>query len=266
MLIDSHAHLDFEKLRSDLKNIILNANKNNISSILSINTKIDQFENLYNLIYNYQSIWCSIGEHPCNINNLNIPNFETILSYTNKKKVIAIGETGLDFYHSVEFKDHQYQSLQNHIEASYKSNLPLIIHQRNSEKELLTYLTKENKNKKIKVLMHCFTGNKNYLFNCLDNDFFVSLGGIVTFKSSSELQNLVHNIPLSKLLIETDAPFLSPVPYRGKVNEPANVFYIAKFLSSLLNIKFDNFVNKINDNFYQLFTKAIKYENIEYEN
>lgn len=266
MLIDSHAHLDFKNLSINLKKIVFNANEKNISSILSINTKINEFQNLYNLIKNYKSIWCSIGEHPCNINNNNVPTIEKILKHTDNNKVIAIGETGLDFYHSTDFKSYQYESLLNHIEASYISNLPIIIHQRNSENELLEYLIKENKNKKLKVLMHCFTGNRDYLFKCLDNDFFISLGGIVTFKNSIDLQNLIPNITLSKLLVETDSPFLTPVPFRGKVNEPANVFYVMEFISSLLKIKFDNLANIINQNFYQLFTKAIKYEKIEYEN
>ena len=266
MFIDSHAHLDFNEISSNFSKVIKNSNKNKITSILSICTKIKSFKKLYNLIKNYKSIWCSIGEHPCNISKNNIPLKNDILSYTLEKKIIAIGETGLDFFHSTKNIDYQYESLQSHIDASVESNLPLIIHLRNSENELIKYLSSENKKYKLKVVMHCFTGSKKLLFECLDNDFYISLSGIITFKSSLDLQNLVKSIPLDKLLIETDSPFLSPVPFRGKSNQPSNVYYIAKFISLILNTNINTIGFHTSNNFYKLFSKAIRYDEINYEN
>ena len=264
MLIDSHAHLDFDELSENLPNIVKNANYNKISSILSINTKLNEFNKLFNLIKKYKSIWCSVGEHPCNININNIPNKNDIISLINNK-VIAIGETGLDLYYSSKNFEYQLESLKNHIDASIETNLPLIIHQRNSENELMNFLIKENINNNLKVIMHCFTGSSEMLTKCLDNDFFISISGIITFKNSYDLKNIICNIPINKLLIETDSPFLSPVPNRGKTNEPSNVYYTAKFLSNLFKIQFDNFCEQTTNNFYKLFTKAIKYESIIYE-
>ena len=262
MLIDSHAHLDFDVISKNIKKILNNALDNKISSILSINTKINNFNNLYKLIKNYKSIWCSIGEHPCNINENNIPTKEIILSNINEK-VIGIGETGIDLYRSKEFINFQMESFQNHIDASVESKLPLIIHMRNSENELINFLI--NQKKQLKVVMHCFSGSYNYLKKCLDNDYYISLSGIITFKNSALLQNMIHNIPINRLLIETDSPYLSPTPKRGKINEPSNLIYTASHIASILNINFDKLAEITTQNFYNLFTKATKYERIFYE-
>lgn len=264
MLIDSHAHLDSDILISSFNEIIKNAIINNISSILTINTKLDNFNKLYNLIKDYNSIWCSVGEHPNYIKNDNIPTTKEILNLINNK-VIGIGETGIDLYYSDDQIDYQFESFKNHIDASIESNLPLIIHLRNSENELMNFLIKENKKTKLKVVFHCFTGSMNLLRKCLDNDFFISISGIVTFKNSSELQNTVKNIPLNKLLIETDSPYLAPMPNRGKNNQPSYIKFTADFLSQLLNINFEELSERTTQNFYDFFTKAIKYEKISHE-
>lgn len=264
MLVDSHAHLDFNKLSSNFSKIIENAIENNISSILSINTKLKDFENLYKLVKKYNSIWCSVGEHPCNIDKNNIPTKEKILSYINEK-VIGIGETGIDLNYSSKNIEYQFQSFKNHIDASLDSNLPLIIHLRKSENELMNFLINENKKNKLKVVMHCFTGSLNLLKKCLDNDFYISLSGIITFKNAIDLQNIVKNIPFDKLLVETDSPFLPPVPFRGRINEPAYLHHTVLFLSSLLNIDYKELSQKTSNNFYNIFTKANKYERIIYE-
>ena len=264
MLVDSHAHLDFEEISSNFHNIIKNANINNISSILAINTRLENFNKLYKQIKNYKSIWCSIGEHPCNINIDNIPTKDKILSYINDK-VIGIGETGIDLYYTDKNIEHQFVSFKNHIDASIEAKLPLIIHLRNSENELMNFLVQENKKNELKVVMHCFTGTEKLLKKCLDNNFYISLSGIVTFNNSKNLQNLIKTIPIDKIIIETDSPFLSPVPYRGKRNQPSYIYNTAIFLSSLLNINFEEFANITTNNFYKIFTKATKYERIVYE-
>ncbi len=264
MFVDSHAHLDKDISSININNIVENSNINHVSSILSINTRISRFNELYQLIKNYNSIWCTVGEHPCNITKDLIPSKDLILSKINEK-VIGIGETGIDLHYSKNNIKYQIESLKNHIDASRISNLPIIIHMRDSENELMKILCEENKKNKLKLVMHCFTGSKELLHKCIDQDFYISISGIVTFKKSIDLQNLIKDIPSNRLLIETDSPFLSPVPFRGKQNEPSYIIHTAQYISSILGIDILILANTTSDNFYKLFNKAIKYEKIKYE-
>lgn len=258
-MIDSHCHLNFDSLKNNIDIIIKNALLNKVTSILSINTDPDEFLEHYKLISNFNFINISYGLHPENVSNKKNISKESIIKNSILDKVVGIGETGLDFYHSKEFIKEQYVSFENHIEASIVTNLPLIIHQRNSENEIIEILSDYQKNNNLKVVFHCFTGTKRLLNFCLDNDYYISLSGIVTFKNAIELRNVIKDLALSSILIETDSPFLSPVPKRGKENEPANVKYTAEYLANFFDISFDIFIDKTDKNFYKLFAKAIKY-------
>ena len=261
-MIDSHCHLNFDSIKNNLSNIINNSKNNSITSILSINTDPDEFKDHYNLIKNYKSIFISYGLHPENVSLTKSITKDLITANTNLEKVIGIGETGLDFYRSTEFKKEQYYCFEKHIEASIETKLPLIIHQRNSENEIIDILQNYQKNSELKIVFHCFTGSNKLKNFCLDNDYFISLSGIVTFKNAYELREVIKDIPLSSLLIETDSPFLSPTPFRGKPNEPAFVKYIAEYLSEFYKISISSIVKKTDDNFYKLFSKAIRYNEI----
>ena len=198
-MIDSHCHLYFDKLKNNLIKIIKQAKKNNITSILSINTKLEEFNDHLNLIKNYNSIYISCGAHPEDINIKNIPKTEDIVSFCNNKKVIGIGETGIDCFHSTEYLKSQYKSFENHIEASLLTNLPLIIHQRNSENEIIDVLS-NYKNNSLPLVMHCFTGSAKLRNFCIDSNYYISLSGIITFKKANELREVVKSIPLSSLV------------------------------------------------------------------
>ena len=261
-MIDSHCHLYFDSLKDNFEKIIDESIKNNITSILSINTDPNEFELHYQLINKYKSIYISYGLHPDNVNQKNIPSLESLKFFCNYDKVIGIGETGLDFYHSIDNKKFQKLSFENHIECSYENNLPLIIHQRNSEKEIIDILNYYNKKKPLKVVFHCFTGSALLKNFCLDNDFTISLSGIVTFKNANELRGVISSVPLSNIIIETDSPFLSPSPHRGKQNQPSYVKYTAEYLSNFFNVKFQEFIDITDNNFYKLFSKAIRYNKI----
>ena len=261
-MIDSHCHLNFESLKNDIKNIIKNAKDKKLSSILTINTDPDNFLEHYNLIKKYQSIFISYGLHPENVSNKKTISKEIIIKNIKLDKVIGIGETGLDFYHSNKYKKEQYKSFEEHIEASIETNLPLIIHQRNSENQIIEVLRNYQKINKLRVVFHCFTGSKKLKKFCLDNDFFISLSGIITFKNANELRDVVKDIPLTSILIETDSPFLSPVPFRGKINEPSNVKIIADYLSIFFKTSLNNIISNTDQNFYNLFSKAIRYDKI----
>lgn len=261
-MIDSHCHLNFESIKNNFSTIIDNAKKNKITSILSINTDPDQFDEHYNLIKDYNSIYLSYGLHPEHVTNTKLISKDLISKYSKINKVIGIGETGLDLYHSTQYKKEQYKVFEEHIEASIETNLPLIIHQRNSENEIMETLNDYQKTNNLRVVFHCFTGTAKLKNFCLDRNYFLSLSGIVTFKNANELRDTIKDVPISSILIETDSPFLSPVPLRGKVNEPSNVRFTAEYLSDFFQIPLSKIVKNTDDNFYHLFTKAVKYNEI----
>ena len=261
-MIDSHCHLFFDNLSNNIETIIQNAIKNQVSAILSINTNPDDFLEHYKLIDKYKSIFISYGLHPDEVNTSNLLSSNKIDSFCNKEKVVGIGETGLDFYHSKTNKNLQIKSFENHIESSYKNDLPLIIHQRNSEKEIIEILKSYIKSKPLNVVFHCFTGSELLKNFCIENNMYISLSGIITFKNANNLREIIKNIPLDLLLIETDSPFLAPVPKRGKMNEPSYIKYIAEFLSNFYCISFDQFIKSTDKNFYKLFSKANRYNGI----
>jgi len=262
-VIDSHCHLNFHSLKDNFENIINNIKKNNISSVLSINTNPKEFEDHLNLIKKYKSIYISYGMHPENINDKTIFNVNQIIDNCKNDKVIGIGETGLDFYHSIKFKKKQYEIFENHIEASIINNLPLIIHQRNSENEIIELITFYLKKHKLSLVFHCFTGSKKLFDFCMDNNFYISLSGIITFKNADELRKTIKDINKNYLLIETDSPFLTPVPMRGKINQPSYVKFTAEFLAKFFNISIVDLIKITDDNFYNLFSKAKRYNNFQ---
>ena len=262
LMIDSHCHLNFDSLSINIDTLIANAINNNIKSILSINTNPNDFDNHYKIIEKFKSVFISYGLHPEHVSNNKIIDFNEIIKNCSKNLVIGIGETGLDFYHSIEFKKEQYDVFEQHIEASYRTNLPLIIHQRNSEKEIIEFLNQFQKIKPLNIVFHCFTGTEKLKNFCLDNDFYISLSGIITFKNAEQLRNVIKDVPLSSILIETDSPFLTPTPFRGKTNEPSFVKFIGEYLASFYNISIDEISKTTDDNFYKLFSKAIRYNEI----
>ena len=261
-MIDSHCHLNFKSLEDDLGNLILRAKKNNVTSILSINTNPINFEDHLNLINEYKNIYISYGLHPEEVKENSIFPINELKEIIKKPKVIGIGETGLDFYHSTENKFKQHEVFEAHIEASISYSLPLIIHQRNSENEIIEVLKKFQKNNNLSIVFHCFTGSSKLLNFCLDNNYYVSLSGIVTFKNAIDLREVIKNVSLNYLLIETDSPFLAPIPKRGKMNEPSFVKYTAEYLSDFFSISYDNFIKLTDNNFYKLFSKAIRYNKL----
>ena len=265
-MIDSHCHLNFDILKTNFSNIIDRAKKNNISSILTINTKIEEFHEHYDLNKNYNSIYKSTGVHPEHINAKSIPTTNELKSYCSYEKGIAVGETGIDLYHSDQNKISQYRSFENHIECSIETNLPLIIHQRNSENEIIDVLNNYQKNLPLKVVFHCFTGTEKLRNFCLDNNYYISLSGIITFKNADKLRKIIKTIPLNLILIETDSPYLTPSPYRGiKPNEPFYVYYVGAYLAKFFDITIEEFEKITDNNFYLLFNKAIRYKEILYE-
>ncbi len=254
-MIDSHCHLNYGKIAENISKVIINSKLNNVTALLSINTIPNEFNAHLKLIKDYEGIYLSYGLHPCEVKSYNDITNLKFDNYCNNPYVVGIGETGIDLFHSKEFLKEQIKCFENHIEASIKYKLPLIIHQRNSENEIINVL-KNYLKYQLKVVFHCFAGSKNLINFCLENNFYISLSGIVTFKNASTLRETIRNYPLDLILIETDSPFLAPEPMRGKTNEPSYIKYTAEFLSDFYNLTLDEFEKITDNNFFKLFNKT----------
>ena len=251
-MIDSHCHLDHEPLFSDLTNVIKRSKSVGIQKLLTISTSLKSFDRIKKIIEIDDMIYGTIGIHPHETKNDYISINNIIEHLKENKKIIGIGETGLDFYYNNSDKDSQLSSFRKHIEASIKTNIPLIIHSRNAENETFDLLN-EYKNDNLKILMHCFTGSKNFAKRLLDLDAFFSASGIITFKNSLDLQKTFEFLPLNKILIETDSPFLAPVPNRGKKNEPSFISFTADKLAEIKKVSKDEIIKATTENFNKLF-------------
>ena len=252
-MIDSHCHLDHEPLFSNLNEVLLNSKKEGIEKILTICTTKKSFENILNIIKTDKIIYGTYGIHPHNATNNILEINEIVEPIKQNNRIIGVGETGLDFYYNNSDRKSQVKSFKNHIEASIDLKIPIIVHSRNAEKETFELLNEYKKNNDFKILMHCFTGSKDFAKKLLSLDAFFSASGIITFNNSLELQKTFKDIPLDKLLIETDSPFLAPVPMRGGRNEPSYIKYTLEKLSQIINIDKNQLDKITTNNFNRLF-------------
>ena len=251
-MIDSHCHLDHEPLLGNLSDVLSRSKDIGISKILTISTTLDSFEKIKSIVNIDEMIYGTYGIHPHETEK-NITNKQTIIRNINEnKKIIGVGETGLDFFYTHSNKDAQITSFKEHIKASIDLAIPIIIHSRNAENETFEIL-KSYKTKNLKILMHCFTGTLEFSKQLLTLDAFFSASGIITFKNSLDLQRTFKTIPLNKLLIETDSPFLAPIPMRGKKNEPSFIKYTLSKLAQLKNKSDDEMITITTNNFNELF-------------
>ena len=251
-MIDSHCHLDHEPLLSNLTEVIKRSKEVGIKKILTICTTLDSFIKIKEIVKKDKIIFGTYGIHPHEVKNNNVSCDLIKKEIKGNQKIIGIGETGLDFYYNHSDKHDQIKSLEMHIESSIDLNIPLIIHSRNAERETLE-IFKNYKKKNLKILMHCFTGTKKFAEQLLDMNAYFSASGIITFKNSIELQETFKFIPLDKLLIETDSPFLAPEPKRGKKNEPSFVKYTAEKLAFIKTISNEDLIKTTSNNFNNLF-------------
>tara|TARA_B100000579_G_scaffold117406_1_gene94202 strand:+ start:1011 stop:1793 length:783 start_codon:yes stop_codon:yes gene_type:complete len=256
MIIDSHCHLEYDPLFNDLDNVIERANNKGVKYLLSISTTDDSFNKIINIIKKYSCIFGTYGIHPHETKNYANITKDIILAKINyDKKIIGIGETGLDFYYNHSDRKIQKKIFIEHIHAAQISGLPLIVHSRSAENDTFEILKSEFSNKNFKILLHCFTGSKDFAHKLLDINSYISASGVITFKNSKDLANTFKSIPLDKILVETDSPYLSPMPLRGKSNEPSHIIHTVKFLSDLKSTKLEEVANITTQNFINLFGK-----------
>lgn len=251
-MIDSHCHLDHEPLYNNLDEILKRSKDVGIEKLLTICTTLESFKKIKFLVDKDNIIYGTFGIHPHETKNNKVTASQIIDEIKANKKIIGIGETGLDFYYNYSEKTDQIKSLEEHINAAIKLKIPLIIHSRNAEDETLEIFNKY-KNFDLKILMHCFTGSKNFAEKLLDLNAYFSASGIITFKNSIDLQETFKFIPLEKVLIETDSPYLAPVPNRGKKNEPSFVKFTAEKLADIKDISKSELIKATTSNFNDLF-------------
>ncbi|TVS88589.1 TatD family deoxyribonuclease [Wolbachia pipientis] len=255
MIVDSHCHLIYFS-DDEIPKVISRAEKNGVKVLHNICVSIDDVPKLLKISSSYDQIYSSVGIHPLDaaIENGECIHIDELVELTKNQKVISIGETGLDFYRS-DNKDNQKKSFALHIEASRITGLPLVIHTRSADNEMIDMLRSEMKTGTFGGVMHCFASSKELAYQSIDLGLYISFSGIITFKNASLLREIAQNVPRELVLVETDAPYLSPEPYRGKKNEPAMVKYVVDCLAELWNESSDKVAEITTSNFFRLFTK-----------
>ena len=254
MIIDSHCHLDYEALYNELDDVVERAVSNNVKYLLSICTTLKSFEKIEFIVNKYKNIYGTFGIHPHETKNYENIDSNFISEKINlNKKIIGVGETGLDYYYNYSDKNTQKKIFIEHIHSAIELKVPLIVHTRDAELDTFDILKNEKKNTDLKVLIHCFTGSKEFAKKLIDINCFISVSGIITFKKSTELTDAISTIPIENLLVETDSPYLAPVPYRGKPNEPSYIIHTLNKLSEIKNISKNEAMKKTTDNFLKIF-------------
>jgi TatD DNase family protein len=254
MIVDSHCHLEYEPISSNLNQVVQRAIDNNVKYMLSISTTDSSFLRILDIIEKYKNIFGTYGIHPHETKDYKDLKAEEIIRKTKQsKKIIGIGETGLDYYYKHSDTVTQKKVFIEHIKAAQMLNLPLIVHTRSAEEDTYEILKSEKKNKDFKILIHCFTGSKVFAHKLIDLGCYISASGVVTFKKSKDLADTFLSLPNNRILVETDSPYLSPEPLRGKPNEPSHIIHTINFLSNIKNINSDIFAKITTNNFFKLF-------------
>ncbi|MDB6097109.1 MAG: hydrolase, TatD family [Francisellaceae bacterium] len=257
MFVDSHCHLqliDCLALKTDISDIIQQAFDEGLLHLLCVATELEHTQDILNLCHQHPNISGSVGLHPNHQCSLE-PSIEQLSALANHPKIVAIGETGLDFYRDEIDKNLQIQRFANHIEVAKMLNKPLIIHTRQAKLETIQTL-KQEKADQVGGVIHCFTEDWDTAQQAMDLNFYISFSGIVTFKNAHNLQEVAKNIPLDRMLIETDSPYLAPVPYRGKINLPHYVKYVAEFIANLRGISLEELGTQTSENYFKLFNPS----------
>lgn len=254
-LVDSHCHLNYEGLYERLDEVITEADSNNVKILQTICTRISEIPILKNIAKQHSNIFYSIGVHPLNIHKNSIPSVDELIALCNDdKKISGIGETGLDYYKSTNHSM-QKESFENHIQAAQETNLPIIVHTRDAEENTYEILARRMKMKTFTGVLHCFTGSYDLAKKAVSLGLYISASGIITFKNAENIRSVFAQLPMNKILIETDSPYLAPVPYRGKINQPSYVVEVAKEIARIKNMHYDDIIKITTNNFLTLFNR-----------
>ncbi len=256
MLIDSHCHLDFSDLAETLGEVVARAGAAGVQKIVTICTRLDKFEAVKALADRYEGIYMTAGVHPHEAGEAGLDDPEHLKSLCTLPQVVGVGETGLDYFYARSPQRAQQGSFRAHISVSRDTGLPLIVHTRDAEADTVQILQDEARRGSFAGLIHCFTGTPYLRDAALELGLYISVSGIATFKKSEDLRQTLAGVPLNRILLETDAPFLAPMPHRGKTNEPSFLVHTAKKMAEVFHMSACEFASQTTANFHRLFTKV----------
>lgn len=257
MLIDSHCHLDYlQREGEELAEVVARAEANGVAGMVTIGTKLSEIDTVIAIAERFPQVWCSVGVHPHESAEQGQSTPDRLLELANHPRVVGIGETGLDYFYEHSPRAEQRESFRAHIAAARESGLPLIVHSRDADEETLEILGEEQGKGAFTGVIHCFSSGLELAKGALDLGMMISLAGILTFKKAQSLRDTAAEVPMDRLLVETDSPYLAPVPHRGKQNEPAYVRNTAAMLAEVKGVELEEIARTTSDNFFRLFSRA----------
>ena len=256
MLVDSHCHLDFPDFQEDFDEVLARAEEAGVGTMMTICTYVTKFDQILDIAKAHDNIYCTVGIHPHNADSEPVVSVADLTKMASHEKVIGFGETGLDYFYEHSPRDIQQRQFRTHIEAARQLDLPVIIHTRDAEEDTLRIIEEEFEKASFKGLIHCFSASDAFAKRVVELGLYISISGIVTFKKAEDLREAIKNVPLERLLVETDAPYLSPIPKRGKRNEPAYTAFTAAKVAEVKGVNEEEFAKLSTDNFFTLFSKA----------
>lgn len=256
MVVDSHCHLDYDVFEEDREEMMNRASAWGINYMVTIGVQLEKMDSVLQIAKKYPHVFASAGIHPHHALEAPEDSYQQLVKLAQHPKVIGLGETGLDYFYNKTGYDKQEQQFRYHIDVARQFDLPVIVHTRDAEDDTIRILQDEMKRGSFKILIHCFSGSQELARHCLDLGAYLSISGIITFKNADNLRDVVRDVSLSRILVETDAPYLAPLPHRGKRNEPAYTKYNLEVIASLHNISYEEADKHTTNNFFTLFTKA----------
>ncbi len=258
MLVDSHCHLDFDRFDDDRAETIQRALEAGVGTMVTICTRLSRFEEIRAIARSHERIWCSVGIHPHQVAEEARAETGDLVALAVDPKVVGIGETGLDYFYDTSPRQDQQTSFRTHIAAARETGLPLIVHTRDADEDMAAILADEYAKGAFPGVLHCFTSGRQLAETALELGFYISLSGIITFRNAGDVREIIRDVPLDRLLVETDSPFLAPIPNRGKRNEPSFVVHTAEKASEIKGISPESLAETTTDNFFRLFSKALR--------
>lgn len=255
MLVDTHCHLDFDELSQDIDGVLQRAAAEGVARMITISTLVGNMQRLLDISNSHEHVFCSVGTHPSSSHEEPDTTAEKLLEFAKQPKVIAIGEVGLDYHYDYATPAEQKRNFIEHIIAARESQLPLVIHTRDADDDTGEILTEQTKEGAFPFILHSFSSGEKLARTAVEIGGYVSFSGILTFKSAENVRSVAKTVPHDRLLVETDAPYLAPVPYRGKTNEPSFVKQTALVLAQLLDVEFDEIAKTTTENAFRIFSK-----------
>jgi TatD DNase family protein len=256
MLVDSHCHLDFPDFASELDAVVARAEAAGVGRIVTISTRVKKLAQVVAVAEKFPQVFCSVGTHPHNAQEEPDVDAAALIAFSKHPKIVAIGEAGLDYHYDNSSRDLQETSFRQHIAAARETGLPLVIHSRDCDADMARILREESGKGAFPAVLHCFTGGRDLAFTAIELGHYVSFTGILTFKRSEDLRSIARELPADRILVETDAPYLAPLPHRGGRNEPAYVVETAKVLAQARGTSLEDVTRDTTENFFRLFNKV----------